>query len=227
MDIDVALPEPIDARRAREPGRLDVEVPDGESRTLSPFDREFLEAFRVVQIDRFEDLQEIGLVPERLQRDDVVAAIRADAASSQMSGNPCGCSDPSEVARERKTRRFPNLWAALQPAVDFDLPDHHVLLPQTYKVVSRFVAGSLDMVGLFALRNITVGAHALLNVSQSTTLLTANDITIGDAGRLWFRASAVKVRARTISGPGPVGIKTHAPIGLNAELAALKLKRED
>jgi hypothetical protein len=56
-------------------------------------------------------------------------------------------------------------------------------------------------------------------MTPSVSLLNANDITIGNEGRLHFMGAGIKVHCRTVNGPGHHDVIVLAPIGWAAELA--------
>jgi len=236
MANESALPEPISAERAARLERRDLRVPDGQSRTVGPFDEETRDTFSVVAIESFDDLRLLGFVHPELDVPAAVAAIRADnlqhrtfveetmrtaaATGHGASDGGCGCGGGCGGAgAPRLARSHTNLIDLLQPLADVELRPTHPMVSHTRSYVSRFAAGALKYVGMFNLFNITVGDGATLTMSPSVSLLWANDITIGSEGRLRFAGSGVKVKCLTLNGPGQhIDPLVKIPVGWTKEL---------
>jgi hypothetical protein len=113
-------------------------------------------------------------------------------------------------------RQFQNhLIDLLQPLVSETLTSTHPMVMHTYKHVKHWLTRpDRDFIGLFALRDISIGDYATLTATPTVRALYANNITIGNEGRLRFTSGAIKVRCSTLT--GPPGTRTFLP-GLSLE----------
>ena len=91
----------------------DIEVPGEETQWFGPFDS-YADIYRIAEVKGFEELQELGLIPDGLSEQGVAEALAADETAylearkrAQAEGHYCGCQDPASrhaVTRNREPR---------------------------------------------------------------------------------------------------------------------------
>jgi hypothetical protein len=206
------LPPPISVEAALEPTGRNIEVPQGETITMGPFEPHYASGFRIAEVKRFDELHRLGFVNEKVGEQDARSALLADARlfrelsfrSQLQSGtaHPCNCGGAeSPVQTFKRSSLQQNLIDVLQPLSTSSLDARSPLVLHTYRNLTRFFSASLFLVGLFRLQDISIGDRATLIMTPAVSALFAGTITIGNSGTLRFQAGAVHVRCTTLSGP--------------------------
>jgi hypothetical protein len=229
------LPSPVSASEALKAADINVDVPNGASEKLGPFEGKWAQAFRVAEIKSFRDLQQLGFVHRELREEHAVQAIRADERAFREASLPsvsraqrarpsqgCSCAEVSrEAAFVAPTRkRFQNnLIDVLESVVGGVLRVDHPLVSHSYYHVRTWLErGGRYAVGVIALQDITIGQNATLTVTPAVSGLYARDITLGDQGRLSLTGGGIKVRCREVTGP-PSMFVHYAVAGVAKEFA--------
>lgn len=195
------VPEVVDVHSALEPAGVGIDVPDGVERTLGPSDKSGGRLFRWARVESFEDLKLLGLLPDELDAERSVEAVREDSwLAIDSAGFQMGCQPPTGQIRGRLNTHT-HLIEMMREVIPYEIHPSHPIVLKVHSVVTRFVNDRLGVVGVASLRDITIGSRATLKLSPSVTVLSANDITIGDEGRMRFLGKSIVVRANTLNGP--------------------------
>ncbi len=214
------FPQPIPVDDALRPNDIQIDVPPGEILTIGPFEQRYTDAFRIAEVQSFEGLQALGLVPQGISEQDATDALTADDREFRQRrrdvGEPttCSCQDPHAVQARpvSRSRIQPHLTEALSSPYRrlAALDDPGVI--QVYGHLSRwFDKPARYLVGVVRADNIIIGYDAVLVMSPTVSLVDVNLIDIGAGGRLRFQGSSVNVRCETLNGrsessvPGPHG----------------------
>jgi hypothetical protein len=207
----------MDALSALEASRRDLRVGERETAEVGPGARE-ANCFHLVWVREYSDLQALDLAPPDLEHERVSEAIAADdadayelARDSLRSGQQsyeCGCAEEPFGLRTTydglRRLHHPNLASVLSDHFGQQIAWDD-LLPRVVRAWhSRLVDRHAPLlVGLLALNDIDIAAHATLRVLRTVDVLNARDIRIGDEGHLDFQGGGVKVRCASLTGPGP------------------------
>lgn len=209
-----------------------INVPDGETAVAGPFAEHHAEGFRVAEIVSFDDLQLLGVIPAGVAEDDVLVALREDdrlfRSSPQIGGIlPAGsgrCVRDREASTPAISRAHfqDHLIEVLQPRFGSGLSPTDPAVMHVYRQArTRLSRASRHFIGIYNLVAIDVGQNALLEVTPAVGgVYVADNITIGDGGRLRFRGGSVHVRCTELNGPrDPIDTAVlGAPWELNAHL---------
>jgi hypothetical protein len=206
---------PMDAATALEASRRDLRVAERETAEVGPGASE-TNCFHLVWVREYSDLQTLDLVPPDLEHERVREAITADDADAydlardrfrrgQRSGE-CSCAEGPFGFRTTYNRlrrlHHPNLARVLSDHFGQQIAWDDLLARVVRAWHSRLVDLRAPLlVGLLALNDIDIGAHATLRVLRTVDILSAHDIRIGDEGRLDFQGGGVKVRCASLTGP--------------------------
>jgi hypothetical protein len=205
------LPAPVRAREAREGTGVSIEVPAGERRLVGPFG-DYDDVFRIVEVSRFEDLQELRLIPEGISEQDAIDAVLADEKVWQqerlrhtMDAGGCDCSESDRISDStpvRRSRQFTNLVELLEAAYQrpMSVDDPGVMLARHH--LTRWIQRPpIYLVGWAAADVIHVAQNGLLVMSSTVHAVNASTITLEDDARLRFESGYVNVRCDTLNGP--------------------------
>lgn len=210
-----------------------IDVPDGETAVAGPFAERHFEGFRVAEIQSFDDLQLLGVIPAAVAEDDVMVALREDdrlfRASQQRTGAPLRdssgrCARGQDVMTPAVGRAHfqDHLIEVLQPRFGSGLSPTDPAVMHVYRQArTRLARTSRNFIGIYNLLNINVGKDAVLEMTPAVGgLYVADAITIGDNGRLRFRGGSVHVRCTELNGPRtPIDTVTiGSPWNLNQHL---------
>jgi hypothetical protein len=209
-----------------------ITVAEGETAVAGPFAAHHSEGFRVAEIESFDDLHLLGVIPAGVAEDDVLAALREDDRlfrAAQPLGSPppenAGrCAREREVTTPARSRaQFQDhLIEVLEPRFGSGLSPADPAVMHVYRQArTRLARTSRHFIGIFNLVAINVGDNALLEVTPAVGgVYVADNITIGDGGRLRFRGGSVHVRCAELNGPrDPIDTVTiGSPWDLNAHL---------
>lgn len=190
-----------------------ISVPDGETAVAGPFAEPHAEAFRVAEIQSFDDLQLLGVIPAGVAEDEVLVALREDdrrfRASQPLGETSRECSGRCAREREAITPAVSrgsfqdHLIEVLQPRFGSGLSPSDPAVMHVYRQArTQLSRTSRHFIGILNLVAIDVGANALLEVTPAVGgVYVADNITIGDGGRLRFRGGSVHVRCSVLNGP--------------------------
>lgn len=190
-----------------------IEVPDGETDIAGPFTERHAGGFRVAEIQSFDDLQLLGVIPAGVVEDDVMVALRQDdqrfQAARPLGDAPqeCGgrCGPDRAVATPAVSRGHfqDHLIEVLQPHFGSGLSPTDPAVMHVYRQARTYLSrASRNFLGIYNLVNITVGQDAVLEMSPAVGgVYVADTISIGDGGRLRFRGGSVHVRCTELKGP--------------------------
>ena len=207
------LPPPLSVQEALDATGINIEVPEGESLTVGPFEPRYYEAFRLARISEFQDLQALGLVPDEVEEQVARSALIADdrAYAEQTFPSLTSCAAPKDCSctcdsSTRYSRRMvqTHLMDVLQPhsSVLLDAASPSVIHPY-FHLTKWFTRPALYLIGINVLQDIVIGQRATLTMTAAVRGLYAHDITIGSFGTLRFTSGAVHVKCNTLNGPSP------------------------
>ncbi len=232
----LALPAPVSATVALKAATLDIEVPDGTVETIGPFETRYSDAFRIAEVKSFSDLQTLGFVHRDVREETAVQAVRADdrAFRAALAEHAVGCTCEGRASGQGALARRhfqDHLLDELQSVFPSALaPDDSAVLHTYYHVKAWVTRPSRYLVGLVALRDISIGDRATLIATPAVRGLYANNISIGREGHLRFTSGAVKVTCKVLNGAPRPGFEPFDPSafafrslpGITRELARRK-----
>lgn len=205
------LPTPISVEEALRDTRLSLDVPEGTELTVGPFEEQFFEAFHLVEVRLFDDLQQLGFINREISEERMIGAIRADDQSYRESlervtshNSSCSCERQDHQQEIKISRRQfqNNLINLLQPLHRDLLQANDPAVIHPYHHARAWLSrASLYIVGIYSLLDINIGDSATLIMTPTVQALYANDINIGKNGRLRFTSGGVHVKCKTLNGP--------------------------
>jgi hypothetical protein len=207
------LPTPVTVEEAMRDAEFDVTVPDGMVMAAGPFEAEYADAFRLAEVTAFADLQRLGFIPDLVDENSLVEAVRADERVFRGLLHRRGTADPDPscacaaghadgaptLARRHVQDRLVDLLQPLHR--DVLRADDPAVLHAYHHARAWMARPNRYLVGIYALNDINIGDRATLTMTPTVQALHARDITIGDEGRLRFTGGGVHVRCRTLNGP--------------------------
>ncbi|QXJ25812.1 hypothetical protein AGRA3207_007367 [Actinomadura graeca] len=197
----VELPEPVTVQEALGAPSVDIEVPDSDARWFGPFDRPD-GGYHIVEVQRFEDLRDLRMVPENISEQDAADALRADDDAfreQQERLAPEGeCSGPNRQAR----RSHRSLIEVLHGARGRFLEPTDPEVVQVHHHVRRWLERSTPFyVGVARAQNVDVGVNATLVMDSTVHVVHADTVRLASGSRLLFMSGSVNASCGTVSGP--------------------------
>jgi hypothetical protein len=217
------FPQSIDVSRALRSNGVSINVPPRESVTIGPFEARYAEAYRIAEVQSFDDLQALGLVPRTLSEDvareamlgddDEFRTLRRTARNAPERGE-CSCHEQaaghgSSIRRSRVQSRLAEALASSMPAFRNSAAREDAGVVHIYQHLRRwFDQPARFLVGLVRANNIFIETDGVLVMSPTVSVLDVDTIDIRLGGRLRFQGSNVNVRCSTLNGepeaPPPV-----------------------
>jgi hypothetical protein len=202
--------------------RRDIRVRAGESLDIGP-DAIADGAFHLVVIRDQEDLGILDLVPHGLEYEGLRTAIAADDLAAHElahasflreapAQDPCGCGNEDSSTGGTFQSTYTSVRRNYHPNLAQMLSESYEQTVAPDDLLARVVRGWCNalwntrgplVLGLLALNDIDIEDRATLRVDPYVNVLNANDIRIGEEGRMDFQGASVKVRCRSLSGPSP------------------------
>ena len=223
------LPDVVSVEEALRRSSLSIRVPDREEMTVGPFSAQ-PKSFQLAEIRNFKDLHRLGFVADQISEEHAVQALRADErahreAVRQGAGATCSC-DAAEgsLVRQPLRRRFQDsLIEILQPLYRQSLTADDPAVVHPFRRLQAWLERpSIYLIGICVLKDIDIGKSATLTMTPTVRALYANNINIGDFGRLHFQSGNVHVRCASLSGPEVLfQVNKHIP-GLDRELLEVR-----
>jgi len=215
------LPKPVPVSEALQENGVDINVPEGQTLVAGPFERKHHEAFRLAEITSFKNLHLLGFIHPQITEERITEAIRHDdreyreVVRRQPAASHADCQCESSHARRDvplSRRHFHHhLAELLQPLFRGRLAVDDPAVLHSYRHASLYLtAPARYIVGMFRLQDITIGDNATLVITPTVQALYANDVTIGNNGRLRFTSGGVHVRSKTLNGPNLLTSATSA-----------------
>jgi hypothetical protein len=197
----VELPEPVTVQEALGAPRVDIEVPDADARWFGPFDRHD-GGYHIAEVQRFEDLRDLRMIPDDISEQDVVDALRADddafREQRERLAREDDCSCPNRPARRSHRKLIEVLYAVRGRFIEPTDPE----VVQVHHHVRRWMERSVPFyVGLASAQNITVGVNGTLVMDSTVHVVRADTIRLASGSRLMFMSGSVNASCGTVSGP--------------------------
>ena len=193
--------------------RGDAGAPDGERRVVGPFG-DYDDAFRIAEVSRFEDLQELRLIPEGISEADAIDAVLADERVWQQErlrpaacprGCPCSGSeagDISDISPVRRSRRLTHLTELLEAGYQRPVRVDDPAVMLAHRHLSRWITKpACYWVGVATSETIHIGKNGVLVMSPAVHVVNALTITLEDDARLRFESGYVNVACDALNGP--------------------------
>jgi hypothetical protein len=189
---------------------MDVEVPGGEIRWFGPFDS-YAGIYRVAEVVRFEELQELRIVPGGLSEQEALDALVADETAfrearnrAQAERHRCSCQDAASHHAEprNRERQHTNLASVLRLSYPRALATDDPEVQHVYHHLRRwFSKPARYLLGVASPQNIVIGVDGTLVMSPTVHVVHANLIQLSSNSRLRFESGSVNVYCETLTGP--------------------------
>lgn len=220
----MTLPDIVSVEEALRPSG-EIVVPAGQTRVCGPLD-EYRESYRVARVQRYEELQQLRLLPEDLDEDVATEAYRADVAAyregqpvGRHAGRGCGCHGGGDGADTRRTRRLPrptfsNLASAMNAS-------RRITEPFADDIYVRRVAQAMDrylvtvtpwLLGIVSPTSIDIEKDGVLVMSPTVWAVNTATVTLGSGSRWRFESGSVQVNCEELNGPTFVIAAAFIPI---------------
>lgn len=204
------LPDPVPVKDAiRNTGRM-IEIPEGGIDWLGPFDS-YADLYRIAEVFRFEDLQELGIVPDGLSEKETADALAADETAfleaqqrTQAERHHCSCQEAGSRAAEprRRSRQHTNLASLLRASYPRANATNDPGVRHVYHHLRRwFSKPERLLMGVASVENIVIGMDGTLVMAPTVHVVRANMIQLSSGSRLRFESGVVDVRCETLHGP--------------------------
>lgn len=205
-----------------------IEVQENSELHLSPSNDGFADCFVQVQINSYEDLQILGLIPRGLTEEKVRRAVTDDddeayrmvSNSLQLSNRNCNCMKRNgqipKMHRDNFKQAYTSIRRNHQPALAKILSAHYnrsirwdapiaIITKRWYDYLNLPISKAL----LIALaKDIIIHNTAILTVASSIKSLLAHNIIIYKTGKLVQQGKYLKIWASSIT-YGPPVIEVH------------------
>lgn len=216
----MTLPDIVSVEEALRPSG-EIVVPAGQTRVCGPMD-EYRESYRVARIVRYEELQQLRVVPETLDEDVASEAYRADVAAyrsaqsgggSARHGSGCGCqgeSDGRELQAERRNRfrrpDFSNLAQAMESRSRLTAaPTDDLYVRRVAQVLDRYLVPLTPLLwGIVSPKSIDIETNGVLVMSPSVWVVSTGVVTMASGSRWRFESGSVQVNCDELNGPRAV-----------------------
>lgn len=202
------IPNPVPVKEAiRKTGRS-IEIPKGGIDWFGPFDS-YAELYRIAEVSRFEDLQELGVVPAHLSEKETADAMAADEAAFeeqqrvQAERHHCSCQDAGSRSAEprRRSRQHANLASLLRTAYPRARANDDPGVRHVHYHLRRWFSKPVRLLlGVAAVENIIVGMDGTLVMAPTVHVVRANMIQLSSGSRLRFEGGVVDVSCETLHG---------------------------
>jgi hypothetical protein len=204
------LPSPVPVKDAiRNTGRS-IEIPQGAIDWFGPFDS-CADVYRIAEVTRFEDLQELGLVPAGLSERELADALAADETvyleaqqRTQAERHHCSCQNAGSRPAEprRRGRQHTNLASLLRASYPRAHANDDPGVPHVYHHLRRWFSKPVRfLMGVASVENIIILSDGTLVMAPAVDVVHANLIQLSSGSRLRFESGAVNVRCETLSCP--------------------------
>ncbi|MGI5485015.1 hypothetical protein [Streptomyces lavendofoliae] len=212
------FPEPISVEEGLSANVPRLDVPERTELSIGIYGNAFAQAFRVVEVVRFDELQTLGLVPHGITEQQASEAIEADERDYHKAlvrvGNAgnhgCSCEGSANGARSHGDRREVisprrgqfqwNLVKMLESPLRRSVEPGDLAVINAYAHLRRWYRRSAGfLVGLTAASDIYVMAGATLTWLPTVSVVHANSINIWPGGRLEIQGGSVFVRCEKLN----------------------------
>jgi len=192
----------------------DLVVEKSKKVTIGPGEKEHGDAFHLVQVNSLGELQELGILNQRLDAEKLLAAVKADDEEAadiikknySFDQHDCGCKDgdgqasmQSSYSAMRK-KYNPNLTKVLSTHNKKSHRWDDLEVAHTRHWVTRFTYEVMVKVPVLKLKDIIVNTNGTLTVNPGTDLLFATDVKIYQGGKIMVNNSYLKIKCASIQG---------------------------
>ena len=204
----------------------DVIVPDSTEVLLHPEKQGFSELFHEVKIQSLEDLNNLGIVPTRLDEGKLRLALEEDDERClqlaqklyENQASPCNCNENSHKNMMYNYRRsFRAIYDRIRRNQNLSLSkllsirsgtkvEWDTLVPlhiRHYMIGLNDKAKMATPVNIAKVKNIDVGSKGGLTLGDSQKMLVANDIIIHKGGKIKINTPYIYIKCHSIQGEVP------------------------